>query len=514
MKKRGFWVIAVLLIMLSIFAVAESVNETSILSALANAGISEPVQLSQWGDTAVCFAETDGVKRLIVLENREPGWQIVIDNPTALIQDADWPEIVLDSDCAVFWTYALSENEIVRYHSARNPEGIWGIVDQSVYDSSVSENTSIWNTVWDDDHGGEIVRSFSMTDENDNDSGILQTQYIPANWMTDCVHLADFDLSRFPTMMISTNDYYSAENERFFRETAEWLMPEEVFIKGLLKDGAMHFLMQGSDGNRVYVICEYSRQEVHLVRSTPLPEGTVLGYENFTDSLWIDGCCVTIHLNHPDRAGIDTIYDDRKGQEGFLFFGDHTVWQDIGMQTILYGDHPWDDITKIDWNTLPHSMDEASAQMDSRQYAMVINPNPADRLHLREKADRGSRSQGKYYTGTPVTVLKQEGDWALVTFGEKTDAQYGYMMKRFLNFGRSGSALRLETSAMPQLFSKNESLKLYQNPQEGPHDNLMNADWTSMKMIGLIGNEWVHVWVPAAGKYGYVRQNDLTPGNG
>ena len=42
----------------------------------------------------------------------------------------------------------------------------------------------------------------------------------------------------------------------------------------------------------------------------------------------------------------------------------------------------------------------------------------------------------------------------------------------------------------------------------------MNADWTSMKIIGVIGNEWFHVWVPTAGKYGYVRQNDLTPGNG
>lgn len=514
MKRREIWVITVLLILMSAFAQAEAGNKASILTVLGNAGISKPVQLSQWGDTAVCFSEADGVKRFLVLENRESGWQIVIDNPTALIQDADWPELVLDSDNAVFWTYTLSDNEIVRYHSARNPEGIWGFVDQSVYDTSSGESTSIWNTVWNDAHGGEIIRTFSITDENDNDSGVLQTQYLPADWMTDCVHLADFDVSRFPTMMISTNDHYAAENERFFRETAEWLMPEEVFIKGLMKDGAMHFLMQRADETRIYVICEYSRREVHLIRSTPLPKGTVLGYENFTDSLWIDGCCVTIHLNHPDRAGIQYIYDDRMGQEGFLFFGDHTVWQDTGMLTILYGDHPWDDITIIDWNTLPHSLDEASAQMDSKRYAMVSNPNPADRLHLREKADKGSRSQGKYYTGTPVTVLKQEGDWVQVMFGEKTDSQYGYMMKRFLNFGRSGSALRLETSAMPQMFSKYENLKLYQNPQEGPYDNLMNADWTSMKIIGVIGNEWFHVWVPAAGKYGYVRQNDLTPGNG
>jgi len=113
-KRWEIWVITVLLILMSAFAQAEVGNEASILTVLGNAGISKPVQLSQWGDTAVCFSEADGVKRFLVLENRESGWQIVIDNPTALIQDADWPELVLDSDNAVFWTYTLSDNEIVR----------------------------------------------------------------------------------------------------------------------------------------------------------------------------------------------------------------------------------------------------------------------------------------------------------------------------------------------------------------------------------------------------------------
>ena len=162
MKRWEIWVITVLLILMSAFAQAEAGNKASILTVLGNAGITKPVQLSQWGDTAVCFSEADGVKRFLVLENRESGWQIVIDNPTALIQDADWPELVLDSDNAVFWTYTLSDNEIVRYHSARNPEGIWGFVDQSVYDTSFGESTSIWNTVWNDAHGGEIIRRMNV----------------------------------------------------------------------------------------------------------------------------------------------------------------------------------------------------------------------------------------------------------------------------------------------------------------------------------------------------------------
>ena len=96
--------------------------------------------------------------------------------------------------------------------------------------------------------------------------------------MAKCVQLSDFDVSRFPTF-ISTTDFYAPENGLFFREAAEALMPGYTFIKGMLKNGAIHFLMEKLDGNRVYVICEYmSHRAVHLIESRPLPAGTVPGY--------------------------------------------------------------------------------------------------------------------------------------------------------------------------------------------------------------------------------------------
>ena len=84
----------------------------------------------------------------------------------------------------------------------------------------------------------------------------------------------------------------------------------------------------------------------------------------------MDGRCVTIHLLYHDNVGIEYICDDAANSEesgGFLFFGDLTVWDGsaVSSQTILYGDHPWDDITQIVWDSLPHSLAEASAQMDS-----------------------------------------------------------------------------------------------------------------------------------------------------
>ena len=512
MKKMiiGFFVL--ILMWIGVSALAADGGEAQIADTLRQAGVLQPVQLSQWGDTAVCFAETDRVKRLIVLERHDGEWQIVIDNPTALIQDFDWPEIWLDSDNAVFWTYKRSDTEIVRYHSSRSADGTWGRVDQYTADSGFGEFTHVWSTVWDDAHGGEIVCTFAMYDENDNDHGIQLMEVLPAAWMADCVRLEDFDVSRFPTMFIAANDFFAYENERFFREAAAALMPGYTFVKGMLKNSAMHFLMEKPDGSRVYVICEYmSHRAVNLIESSPLPAGTVLGYENFSDSLWIDGRCVTVQLLCSGRAGLEYIYDHTAGEDAFLFFGERTVWQDVWQRTILYGDHPWGDITQIDWTGLPRNLDEASARMDASSCAMVVNPNPADRLHLRERADKRSRSQGKYYTGTPVGVSARDGDWSLVIFGDWRSWRRGYMMNRYLTFGQAGSALRLDLSAMPQLSAGGGKLKVYKEPQTGDYIWHMNADGASMKVIGIIGDEWYHVWFPATGEYGYVRQDDLTP---
>ncbi len=503
-----------ILVFLAFFTLASAQEpaevDARITEALRQAGIAEPVQLSQWVDTAACFAETEDVKRLVLLERHDGAWQIVVDNPTALLQDFDWPHLWVDSDGAVFWTYTLSDQEIVRYHSSRGADGTWGPVDQFFGDGGYGGCTHIQITCWDDARGGEIIRSFSVADEEDNMVGGEIVQVLPGTWLADCIRLADFDVSRFPTMFIATNDYHAYENECFFREAAAALMPEHTFVRGLLKNGAMHFLMEKQDGTRVYVICEYmSRRAVNLIESSPLPSGTVLGWENFTDSLRIDGRCVTVQLLDGGTAGLEYIYGD-DGDTELLFFGDRTITSD-DRDEILYGEHPWDDITQIDWNTLPHTRHEASLQMDAGRYAQVVNPDPADRLHLRERPDRSSRSLGKYYSGTPVTILSEQGDWAEVMAG----GRHGWMMKDFLDLGRQhDNALWLNTLPMPQLSAADEMLKVYREPQAETCTWRTGGGWPTLKVIGILGDEWYHIWFPSTGEYGFVRQSDLWAGNG
>ena len=102
MKKLILCLVTLILMLFSASALAASSGEALITDTLRRAGITEPVQLTQWGDTAACFAETDGVKRLVILERHDGSWQIMIDNPAALIQEWDWPELLLDSDNAIF----------------------------------------------------------------------------------------------------------------------------------------------------------------------------------------------------------------------------------------------------------------------------------------------------------------------------------------------------------------------------------------------------------------------------
>lgn len=57
--------------------------------------------------------------------------------------------------------------------------------------------------------------------------------------------------------------------------------------------------------------------------------------------------------------------------------------------------------------------------MDTSHYAFVNNPDPADRLHLRAKSEKGAASLGKFYNRTPVYVLEERGDWARVRIGRE-----------------------------------------------------------------------------------------------
>ena len=95
----------------------------------------------------------------------------------------------------------------------------------------------------------------------------------------------------------------------------------------------------------------------------------------------------------------------------------------------------------------------ATPELDQSGWAVVSNPDPADRLHLRDGASKSGNSLGKFYNGTPVLVLERKGDWTRVQIGFGATARTGWMMTKYLAFGADMDAVR---DAFPELIFREE----------------------------------------------------------
>lgn len=122
--------------------------------------------------------------------------------------------------------------------------------------------------------------------------------------------------------------------------------------------------------------------------------------------------------------------------------------------------------------------------------AVVSNPDPADRLHLRTEPYSNSKSLGKYYNGVQVIIDGYSGAWLKVSIGNLT----GYMKAEYLNFVDQSTT----ESAIPVLTINNP------NPSHNLH--LREEQTTTSKSLGIYPNgtevllmgfndEWAHVIV-------------------
>ena len=105
----------------------------------------------------------------------------------------------------------------------------------------------------------------------------------------------------------------------------------------------------------------------------------------------------------------------------------------MDTDTLRIGVLPFD-LFADDLTTLPCTSEELTAQLDRTGLAVVCNPDPNDRLHLRTKPSREADSLGKFWNGTPVRVLNERDGWCQVEIG--TDGRLtGWMLKKYLVTG-------------------------------------------------------------------------------
>lgn len=134
--------------------------------------------------------------------------------------------------------------------------------------------------------------------------------------------------------------------------------------------------------------------------------------------------------------------------------------------------------------------------------AVVNNPNPQDRLHLRAEPNTASQSLGKYYNGTPVTIVEYRSDgWVKVAVGYPVGPDYaaftGYMLEKYLTSSFDGAADKVK-SAMPEYTSASSSWKMFESPSiTASYDTYGSGE--NIRLMGFTDTLW-HIAVMRDGE--------------
>lgn len=288
------------------------------------------------------------------------------------------------------------------------------------------------------------------------------------------------------------------------------LLPGYVLVDSIDDGDTLFLLMRNPADELVFVGGVLGDDgEWTFTESTPLPEGTILGVENFTHSLGIPGDvyydCIDLTPYADGTWGVSLVYPYNAGNELFPV-RKYVIYENGQAIYGQIGDHPWSDITTIDWTSLPASYEDALTHLDTSSWAVVNNPDPQDRLHLRTAASTSASSLGKYYNRTPVRIREYGQTWCAVT----VCGLDGYMMTEYLTFGEEIDTVNY---AGPWLTWK-ENLaerRLYEAPNASSPYTTYDVD--DFCILGVAG-DYYHVWLPDTEEYGYIRMDDLWEGNG
>lgn len=361
---------------------------------------------------------------------------------------------------------------------------------------------------------GQLLRAKYVSDENDN---LLAAKELPPlpNVRDESELL--MENVQFDDLPIHTNGYnlwlYGAEEEALVGRLFEKIVANgSTYVSGRVFEDTLQFLADRPDGARVLLCGSYdgAAQSWQFVESAPLPAGTTLGVENFVDSLALGGSYNAVNVGRFANGKWGVTYYMGYTNGGDMFcFGQNVVseggyYWNAGP---VVGDHPWNDITRIDWDSLPSTLKEARQTVNPARWATPNNANPEDRLNLRERPDKSSGSLGKFYNGTPVEVLERGKEWTRVRIG----AREGYMMTRYLAFGRDMA--RVE----PHLFGQQSRYALCAvrwDGSQGEEYIFPDEDTLHLLIVGQADNTWYIVWDAELNRFGRIRQADLWEGNG
>lgn len=495
MMKR---LLLLVLVALSLWSAAGAEMDREAQQAFAQAWPGYRILASDaWGDSAAAILARDTERLLCVAERYNGRWQVIISNATALRPGVSYT-VLMDTDTSLFW-YCREDGMQYSYASTRE-NGVWGPVScmRTVEDvSGLTETEHVW-------HQGWLHRNVWRRDKNENLEYRQTYPPVPVAWLGEKALLENYDHTVFPEPGAYMDSWLSRE---ILAACAGELRPGWTFLGGSAEEALM-LLLRDPQGEIRLLGVTYDQGKAVEVESSPLPEGTVYGCENFTTVITLpSGLMAQVG---PNGDGTWRVYytwpNTAEGEP--VFMGVNWVAQDTlnGTQRMI-GDHPWSDIAAMDWTTLPHTLKEASRRMDAQRWAVVSNPDPADRLHLRTRADKNAPSLGKYYNGTPAEVLDKGETWTRVRVGSAE----GWMMTRYLTMSDGGIAVK---DAFPQLETVHGKENMAYEAADRQAAGWLVSAREKVCIIGVVGEDWYHVWFPESNRYGFMEQLAFTPGNG
>ena len=180
----------------------------------------------------------------------------------------------------------------------------------------------------------------------------------------------------------------------------------------------------------------------------------------------------------------------------------------MDTDTLRIGVLPFD-LFADDLTTLPCTSEKLTAQLDRTGLAVVCNPDPNDRLHLRTKPSREADSLGKFWNGTPVRVLGERDGWCQVEIG--TDGRLtGWMLKKYLV---TGEKMDQVTPCFSQQILREDEAETKTPIYTDLTLTEQYCTHSSWHLMGVV-NDWLYVVVTDEGETGYAPMEWFFDGNG
>jgi len=321
-------------------------------------------------------------------------------------------------------------------------------------------------------------------------------------------------VSCLPAQAWWEDEWYKAQAD--LPTSIQAALPEQMqYVLGMRGEDTVYVLLdEGNDLRRVYIFSKAGNDYQLECKSAPLAE-------------W-----------HSSKAGIgcsggDTlhlIYDG--GSAYFNFCRTHAntwVLQSVQAEDLfgidavglngyeseqyLCGTVVNTDLSTLNSARLPATLAEALGSMiDTDGWALLKSDKHAERLHLRTAPSADAASIGQYYSGAPVRLLEDQGEWAKVSV---CDVQ-GYIMTSFLAFGYD--MLSVERR-FPGRYLIDEDAKQGVNVYASPDTNsaivgvLRGDEGFAPRILATVGDGWYHV-LRGDGLSGYVEARHFWDGNG